>query len=259
MNLKAKNIVEQDVKDYVSKQVKGMISETLSRNGVDHRCTKAINQIAEGVNNSTDENGSGYTHYAVSKTTGKIVNGWDYEGYDSSELNQFKKDYFIDDLKDMGFNPKSIKILTLKGLRREGIDPDDDSNWSNGEEDMQESAVKSKIMSIVNEELGRIVKKQLKENSEEENDSVEGIDFYTFVDILDNCGWSYSNFYDVTGKNGETGTRYEINADSGNACPFEELMNKIKSAANNPNKVIASQGHSKSATELKRASIVIID
>lgn len=117
---------------------------------------------------------------------GKIVNGWDYEGYDSSELNQFKKDYFIDDLKDMGFNPKNIKILTLKGLKREGIDPDDDSNWSNGEEDMQESAVKSKIMSIVNEELGRIVKKQLKEEANVENeDSLEGIDFYTFVDILE--------------------------------------------------------------------------
>lgn len=69
MNLKAKNIVEQDVKAYVSKQVKGMISEALSRNGIDHRCTKAINQIAEGINNSTSENG-GYTHYAVSKTTG---------------------------------------------------------------------------------------------------------------------------------------------------------------------------------------------
>lgn len=254
MNLKAKNIVEQDVKTYVSKQVKGLMNEALSRNGIDHRCTKAINQIVEGINNSTSENG-GYTHYAVSKTTGKIVNGWDYEGYDSSELNQFKKDYFIDDLKDMGFNPKNIKILTLKGLKREGIDPDDDSNWSNGEEDMQESAVKSKIMSIVNEELGRIVKKQLKEDVE----TVEGIDFYDFVDALENCGWSYSNFYDVTGKNGETGTRYEINADGNNACPFDELLNKIKAAASDPNKIIASQGSSKTAPEIKRASIVILD
>ena len=147
MNLKDKNILEQVIKAYVSKQMKGMISEILER-------------VVEGVNNSTDENGSGYTHYAVSKTTGKIVNGWDYKGYDSSELNQFKKDYFIDDLRDMGFNPKNIKILTLKSLKREGIDPNDDSNWSNGEEDMQESAVKSKIMSIVNEELRKIVKKQ---------------------------------------------------------------------------------------------------
>lgn len=259
MNKKALNIVEQDVKSYVTKKVKRVMNETLSRNGIDHRCTKAINQLTEGINNSTSENG-GYTHFAVSKTTGKIVNGWDYEGYEPSELRQFKKDYFVDDLVDMGFNPKNIKILTLKGLQREGIDPDDDSNWSNGEEDMQESAIKSKIMSIVNEELGRIVKKQLKEDVEgEDEEPSEAVDFYEFVDALENCGWSYSNFYDVTGRNGETGVRYEVNADSGESCPFEELVNKVKSIASDPNKVVASQGQSKSAPEIKSASIVILD
>lgn len=148
----------EDVRKYVKKNVNCIIAETLNRHGIDRRCTRAMNNLMEGVNNSASENG-GYTHYAVSKASGKIVNGWDYEGYEPSELRQFKKDYFIDDLKDMGFNPKNIKILTLKGLQREGIDPNDDNNWSNGEEDMQEAAIMNKIRPIVNEELRRRLKR----------------------------------------------------------------------------------------------------
>lgn len=158
MNLKAQNIIMEDVRKYVKKNVNSIIAETLNRYGIDRRCTRAVNSLMEGVNNSTSENG-GYTHYAISKTNGKIVNGWDYEGYEPSELRQFKKDYFIDDLKDMGFNPKNIRILTLKGLQREGLDPNDDNNWSNGEEDMQEAAIMNKIRPIVNEELRRRLKK----------------------------------------------------------------------------------------------------
>lgn len=148
----------EDVRKYVKKNVNCIIAEALNRCGIDRRCTRAMNSLMEGINNSTSENG-GYTHYAVSKTSGKIVNGWDYEGYEPSELRQFKKDYFIDDLKDMGFNPKNIKILTLKGLQREGLDPNDDNDWSNGEEDMQEAAIMNKIRPIVNEELRRRLKR----------------------------------------------------------------------------------------------------
>lgn len=126
----------------------------LSNLKTSNKCLKAIKPIIEGVNNDN------YTHFAVSKTSGKIVNGWDYSGYEPSELRQFKKDYFIEDLIDYGFNPKNIRILTLKGLKREGIDPNDDNNWSNGIEDMQESSIISKIMPIVSEKLKRMIKKQ---------------------------------------------------------------------------------------------------
>lgn len=158
MNRKEQNIIMEDVRKYVKKNANDIIAETLNRRGIDRRCTRAMNSLMEGINNSASENG-GYTHYAVSKTSGKIVNGWDYEGYEPSELRQFKKDYFIDDLKDMGFNPKNVKILTLKGLQREGIDPNDDNNWSNGDEDMQEAAIMNKIRPIVNEELRRRLKR----------------------------------------------------------------------------------------------------
>lgn len=77
------------------------------------------------------KNNQGYTHFAVNKSTGKIVNGWDYKGYEPSDLKQFKKDYFIDDLVNYGLKPKLYKIVTGKYLLKKGIDPDDNGNWAN--------------------------------------------------------------------------------------------------------------------------------
>lgn len=74
-----------------------------------------------------DEN---YTHYAINKSTGKIVNGWDYSGYDSSELRAFSKDYFFVDLEDMELNPKDYKVLGKATLLKRGIDPQDWNNWA---------------------------------------------------------------------------------------------------------------------------------
>ena len=80
------------------------------------------------------QNNQNYTHFAVSKKNGKILNGWDYSEYDPSELRQFKKDYFDVDLIDYGFNPKDFRILTYKYLVKNGLNPDDDANWANNEE-----------------------------------------------------------------------------------------------------------------------------
>jgi hypothetical protein len=73
-----------------------------------------------------------YTHYAVNKNTGLIVNGWDYKGIDPKELHQFRRDYFFDDLEGMEFDPKEYKILTYNTCKARGIDPKDMPNfWSN--------------------------------------------------------------------------------------------------------------------------------
>lgn len=77
---------------------------------------------------SEDDN---YTHFAVNKNTKMIVNGWNYSGYDPTELRQFKRDYFFDDLRDYDLNPKDYTIVTRAYLERQGIDPNDQSNWAN--------------------------------------------------------------------------------------------------------------------------------
>ena len=84
------------------------------------------NILTEGHNNNPS-----YTHYAIHKGQNKIVNGWDYSGIDGEELRAYKKDYFIDDLVDMGMDPKLITILTRKSCEKKGINPDDDNCWSN--------------------------------------------------------------------------------------------------------------------------------
>ena len=77
------------------------------------------------------QNNQGYSHFAVNKTTNKIVNGWDYADYDPNELRQFKNDYFTRDLIDYDLDPKQYKIVTGKYLLRQGIDPNDNNNWAN--------------------------------------------------------------------------------------------------------------------------------
>ena len=75
-----------------------------------------------------------YTHFALLKDSNKIINGWEYKGYDQSELNQFKRDYFFNDIKDMDIEPKNVKIITGKKLISMGINPFDWSSWWTNEE-----------------------------------------------------------------------------------------------------------------------------
>ncbi len=90
--------------------------------------TNESKAIEEGRRMLNDQN---YTHFAVNKENGKIVNGWDYKGYDAEDLKREKAYFFTNDLIDYGFNPKDYKILTRKFLISRGIDPKDNNNWSN--------------------------------------------------------------------------------------------------------------------------------
>lgn len=76
-----------------------------------------------------------YTHFAVIKTTGKIVNGWDYKGYDQDELRSDKRYYFLNDIKDNQIDPKAVVILTKKYLLAHGKDPYDYANWHKNDTD----------------------------------------------------------------------------------------------------------------------------
>ena len=94
--------------------------------GISDHMDNGEEKLEEGVNNDPNN-----THYAVNKATNKIVFSWDYSGYDSAELNQFKKDYFVVDLLDMELDPKQYTILTKASCIKRGINPDDDQCWAN--------------------------------------------------------------------------------------------------------------------------------
>lgn len=76
-----------------------------------------------------------YSHFAVLKSDNKIVNGWDYNGYDPEDLKISKKEYFFDDIIDMDINPKLLAIYTKKALEKKGINPFDTNNWYKFEAD----------------------------------------------------------------------------------------------------------------------------
>ena len=117
-------IIENSVKKYINEI--GRFESDIDADGIYGYGGKAIKE--------SFQNNQNYTHFAVSKKNGKILNGWDYSEYDPSELRQFKKDYFDVDMQDYGFDPKSYKIVTGKYLLRQGVDPDDNSNWVNNDE-----------------------------------------------------------------------------------------------------------------------------
>jgi len=68
-----------------------------------------------------------YTHFAVSKSDGKIVTGWEYKGLDKESI----KEYTNMDLKDMDLKPSDFKILGKAILIRQGKDPFNWANWKN--------------------------------------------------------------------------------------------------------------------------------
>lgn len=72
-----------------------------------------------------------YTHFVVSKASNKILNAWDYKGYDPADLNADKAWYFFNDMKDWEIDRKTVRILTAKFLIRQGINPFDWNNWTN--------------------------------------------------------------------------------------------------------------------------------
>jgi hypothetical protein len=68
-----------------------------------------------------------YTHFAIDKSTGEIMDGWEYEDLEPSDI----KYYTTMDLKD-NFPERRLsefKIVTRKSLEKQGIDPYDTNNW----------------------------------------------------------------------------------------------------------------------------------
>lgn len=134
MNKKVIRLTESDLHRIIENSVKKYINE-IGRFESDIDADGIYGYGGKAINEESFQNNQNYTHFAVSKKSGKILNGWDYSEYDPSELRQFRKDYFDIDMQDYGFDPKSYKIVTGKYLLRQGVDPDDNSNWTNNDDE----------------------------------------------------------------------------------------------------------------------------
>ena len=92
---------------------------------------KAKKVLKEGI--LADDN---YTHFAINKQNGKILEAWNYSDVDKAELMEFKKDYFYNDLKekDLPIKMSDIKIVTESALKKQGIDPENIKNWNQNQD-----------------------------------------------------------------------------------------------------------------------------
>ena len=74
--------------------------------GIYKKIKDAINKGYEfKKNKKTNENKMGKimknntTHFAINKKTNKILESWNYDGYDHDELKNYKDEYFTKDIK----------------------------------------------------------------------------------------------------------------------------------------------------------------
>ena len=235
--------IANEVKKTVNSYKKAKMYEALKH---------SIDEVKRNKLNETVDSGvSSDTHFAILKPINKIIFSWDYSGYDNSELREFKKDYFMDDIVDMGFNPKEVKILTKAACLRQGINPEDESCWDNAYEYKVESINRRKTLK---EEYGEPV--QSDDEEYEDYHSGEAIDFYDFENICHSNGWDWHSSMEVS-NGSQTGTRYVF--DKGKGCSFDDLVNQIKQKADDPNGIIAGTATNRNAPEIKYDIIIILN
>lgn len=143
---------------------------------------------------SGNEINPNYTHFAVNKETGKIVNGWEYdEELDKESIAEYCKS----DLSNIGLNPKEFKVSTKKFMEKNEINPFDINNWENpSTEDTQIEEIgeskkhscekckkdvcecstinesKKKNIIIKESDLVRLIQKMINENAQKESKKV---------------------------------------------------------------------------------------
>ena len=81
--------------------------------------------------------GTEYTHFALDKSTGKIVNGWEYKDLDNESIKEYVKIDLKDNFPDR--KPSDFKLVTRKFLEKQGINPADINNWFKSETSLNES------------------------------------------------------------------------------------------------------------------------
>lgn len=83
-------------------------------------------------------------------------------------------------------------------------------------------------------------------------EKVDAIDFYTFVDMLDECGWAYSGFEVL-----EDYVLYRLEEYRPKHCQWDELKEKIMEVAPSDNCVKFLRTQCQYAPEIRRHAVKI--
>jgi hypothetical protein len=76
-------------------------------------------------------NESNATHFAINQKTNKILESWNYEGYDHSELKEFKDEYFGKDIKSKysNLNESDYVVVTKSSLHKKNLNESSKADW----------------------------------------------------------------------------------------------------------------------------------
>jgi hypothetical protein len=71
------------------------------------------------------------SHFAINKKTNKILESWNYNGYEQNELNAHKHEYFTKDLnRNYPFlNENDIVVVSAKNLQKRELNENSKKNW----------------------------------------------------------------------------------------------------------------------------------
>jgi hypothetical protein len=115
------------------------------------------------------------------------------------------------------------------------------------------------IRVLTESNLHRIVSECVKKILQENNMSEDNFDL--FLDILDECGWSYFNYNKVHGKDklgrNRTGERFVLDKKSLNACDNSVLIEKLKNTFNDD--IVISKAYHKYGPEISYNTVILLD
>lgn len=115
------------------------------------------------------------------------------------------------------------------------------------------------IRVLTESNLHRIVSECVKKILQENNMSEDNFDL--FLDILDECGWSYFNYNKVHGKDklgrNRTGERFLLDKKSLNACDNSVLIEKLKNTFNDD--IVISKAYYKYGHEISYNTVILLD
>jgi hypothetical protein len=116
-----------------------------------------------------------------------------------------------------------------------------------------------KIRKLTESNLHKIVSECVKKILQENNMSKDN--FELFLDILDECGWSYFNYNKVHGKDklgrNRTGERFLLDKKNLNACDNSVLIEKLKNTFNDD--IVISKAYHKYGPEISYNSVILLD
>ena len=117
----------------------------------------------------------------------------------------------------------------------------------------------SKKIKVTESNLNRIISECVKKILQENNMPKDNFDL--FLDILDECGWSYFNYNKVHGKDklgrNRTGERFLLDKKSLNASDNSVLIEKLKNTFNDD--IVISKAYYKYGPEISYNTVILLD